>query len=167
MNWPVFTGQVLLLNIKRLRKSRSFPWAFNCYTINVLWYHTKVLIWWLGQVKDKRSIMLKYLINVSDMDQWFSLCVQRNNDIAMPVKVCMLKRTAILCTTAFDAWETTICIDNFQLTEMTDHTNACWQIQNFANNLEIENSRNKDHAKIPESTIPYYFPKRGYMKLLA
>ena len=31
--------------------------------------------------------------------------------------------------------------------------NACSRIQNFANNSEIENSRNKDHAKISESTV--------------
>ena len=39
----------------------------------------------------------------------------------------------------------------------SDHTNACSRIQNFANNSEKENSQNKDHAKISESTV------RGHM----
>ena len=34
-----------------------------------------------------------------------------------------------------------------------DHAIACSQIQNFVNNLEIENSQNKDGAKISESTV--------------
>ena len=36
---------------------------------------------------------------------------------------------------------------------MTDHANTCSRIQNFENNSEIENTRNKDHAKNPESTV--------------
>ena len=39
----------------------------------------------------------------------------------------------------------------------SDHTNACSRNQNFAINSEKENSQNKDHAKISESTV------RGHM----
>ena len=39
----------------------------------------------------------------------------------------------------------------------SDHRNACSRILNFANNSEKENSQNKDHAKISESTV------RGHM----
>ena len=35
---------------------------------------------------------------------------------------------------------------------MTDHTNSWLGIQNLTNNLEIENSQNKDHMKISEYT---------------
>ena len=34
-----------------------------------------------------------------------------------------------------------------------DHTNACSGIQNHVKNLKKENSRNKDYAKISESTV--------------
>ena len=49
--------------------------------------------------------------------------------------------------------------------EKTDHTNACSQIQNFANISEIENLRNKDHKKISESTVPKNWYKRLFNRL--
>ena len=44
------------------------------------------------------------------------------------LKLARQKWTAILCTTTFDLWETTICMLSSQPTEMTDHTNACSRI---------------------------------------
>ena len=60
-------------------------------------------------------------------------------------------------STSFDFWATYML--QFQPTEMTDHTNACSRIQNFANNSKIENSRNKDQEKIFESTVHHVVAK--------
>ena len=41
--------------------------------------------------------------------------------------------------------------------EMTTHTNARLRIRYYRNNSEIENLRNKDHAKITESIVKIFF----------
>ena len=53
----------------------------------------------------------------------------------------------------YNFMETTISMPSFNPRKLPNHTNACSQIENFANNSKIEKSRNKSHAKISESTV--------------